>query len=174
MNEHVTYGTAVRNLQRYLRRIYDSDRSNTVFAVPVDGIYESATRDAISEFQRLKGLPVTGITDRQTWELLFSDYQLLADSNDKRVYPDFFPRVPVNYETDFGEKSSFISVLQFVLDELRASYGTLPSFEMNGIFDGDTSLAVKEFQRLHALPITGRVNRRTWNAMADAFNRYAV
>lgn len=173
MEDHVTYPTAVRNLQRYLRRIYDADRSKIIFAVPIDGIYESATRDAVSEFQRIQGLPVTGIADRPTWELLFAEYTLLTEYNDKRIYPVFFPSAPIDYETSFGEKSSFISVLQFVLDELRVSYGTLPSFEMNGTFDGDTSLAVKEFQRLHSLPVTGKVNRRTWNAMADAFNRYA-
>ena len=64
-------------------------------------------------------------------------------------------------------------MLQFVLDEIRLVYDTLPNFEMNGTYDADTALAVKEFQRIHGLPITGRVDRSTWNEMANIYNQYA-
>lgn len=174
MEQHPTYDTAVRNLQRYLRRLYDSDRSNIIFAVPIDGIYGDATRDAVSEFQRSRNILITGVVNKLTWDAVFSEYEELIRKEDKRIFPEFFPTLPQDYETAFGERSSFISVLQFILDELRNSYDTIPEFELNGTFDGDTSLAVKEFQRIHALPVTGKVNRDTWNALAEAFNRYAV
>lgn len=169
---HANYNTAVENLQRYLRKLADNGEPREIFAVPIDGIYDTKTREAVAEFQRTRGLPVTGTANKITWDALFVEYSHLLHERDRRVYPDLFPKDPPDYETDFGEKSAFISVLQFLLDELRAAYGTLPEFEMNGSYDGDTSLAVKEFQRINLLPVTGRVNRSTWNAISEAYNRY--
>ena len=171
--DNPTYSTAVANIQRYLRRIAPSTVDRELFSVPVDGIYGSRTRDAISEFQRITGLPATGVVNKATWDSLFGEYQRITLENDQRISPDFFPAIPPDYETDIGERSSFVTILQLILDELRISYDTLPPFAQNGIFDTDTSLAVKEFQRIHLLPQTGRVNRRTWNAMSEAFNIYA-
>lgn len=170
--DHPTYETAVRNLQRYLRRLSEEGDGNGMFSVPIDGIFDTQTEAAVSEFQRTRRLPVTGRADRVTWDTLFREYEILVRENDTRIYADFFPSAPPNYQTEFGEQSPFISLLQFVLDELRVSYDTLPQFEMSGTFDGDTSLAVKEFQRIHSLPITGRVNLNTWNRLSDAYNRH--
>ncbi len=172
MTNNLSYGRPVENIQRYLRRLADKYGDRSTFAIPIDGIYDTKTREAVSEFQRINSLPVTGTVDRITWDLLLLEYRDITEAEDRRVYIDFFPKAPPNYETDFGEESAFISILQFVLDELRASYDTLPTFERSGIYDGDTSLAVKEFQRIHALPMTGRVNRRTWNEISDAYNIY--
>ncbi len=173
MKGHPTYETAVRNLQRYLRALADGSEGSEIFAVPIDGIFDSATENALSEFQQRQGLPITGVADRNTFDALYLEY-LRVTLNDRREYrPDFFPASPNNYVTEFGEQSPFISILQFVLDEIRLSYDTFPEFEMNGTYDADTSLAVKEFQRLHAIPITGRVDRRTWNELARAYDIYA-
>ncbi len=172
MPNNMTYGEAVSNLQRYLRRIELEDNYSS--GVPVDGIYGSATRSAVSTFQRRNDLPTTGIVNKETWDAIYLRYEALIRQKDTRIYPDPFPRSPKNYATELGEQSAFVSILQFILDELRTSYDTLPSFVSNGIFNEDTSLAVKELQRIHSLPITGRVDLNTWNAIVDAYNRYAT
>ena len=172
MTYHMTYNTAVKNLQRYLRSLENNGDHAGIFSIPVDGIYDSATREAVTEFQRIQGFSATGVVDKLTWDTLFAQYLLTGEISDRRNSPDFFPAVPGNYETALGEEGSFIAVLQLILDDLRVSY-SLPVFEKNGIYDGDTSLAVKEFQRIHSLPVTGRVDRRTWNSLSDAYNRYA-
>ena len=168
MNEYANYGPAVRNIQRYLRAL-SVEQDPKIFSVPIDGIYDSATRNAVSEFQRIYSLPVTGIVDKVTFDLLFLEYQRFLRSNAKE-YPELFPLVPAGYTTEFGEKSYFISLLQFILDELKTSYDTIPFFDKSGEYDIDTSLAVKEFQRISLLPITGKVDRETWNALARAYN----
>ena len=134
---HPTYRTAVMNIQRYLRSFSDGSEGTDVFSVPIDGIYDTRTKNALSEFQRLYSLPVTGITDKSTFDTLYIEYQKRLIRDTRRSNPEFFPVSPSDYETEFGEKSSFISILQFVLDELRISYDTIPAFEMNGTFDGD-------------------------------------
>ena len=172
MTDNLTYSIAVRNLQTYLRSLLDDGEDALIFSVPIDGIYGRATRDAITEYQKLRGLNATGVVDKLTWDTLFAQYLSINERNNRRIHPDFFPSAPTNYETSLGEESAFISILQLILDELRIAY-SLPIFEKSGIYDGDTSLAVKEFQRIHFLPVTGRVDRRTWNSMSEAYNRYA-
>lgn len=172
MTEHTTYKTAVSNLQRYLRRLSEGEEGGDIFAVPIDGIFDTATADALSEYQRRRGLNVTGRADKLTWDTLFAEYLELIAEEARKTDPDLFPALPEGYETEFGETGAFITMLQFTLDELRHSYDTLQAFAINGIFDRDTSLAVKEFQRIHSLPMTGKVNRRTWNEIAIAHNRY--
>ncbi len=58
-------GPKVRQMQEQLNRI-----SKTYPALPpvtADGIYGEQTRKAVEEFQKVFGLPVTGITDYPTW-----------------------------------------------------------------------------------------------------------
>ena len=58
-------GAKVRQMQNQLNTI-----AKTYSAIPsivVDGIYGPRTKEAVSTFQRVFGLPVTGVTDYQTW-----------------------------------------------------------------------------------------------------------
>ncbi|CAB4866031.1 unannotated protein [freshwater metagenome] len=41
-------------------------------SVTVDGIYGNRTQNAVKNFQKNSGLPVTGIVDRNTWAALFT------------------------------------------------------------------------------------------------------
>ena len=169
--EHPTYRTAVKNLQKYLR-VFAKDKDREIFALPIDGIYESATERAVAEFQRRNSLPVTGIADKATFDAVYREYLRVTHESRRLYSPDLFPALPENYVTEFGEKSPFIAALEFVLDELRIAYDTLPTFVRDSTFDGDTALAVKEFQRIHRLPITGRVDRITWNELGRAYDNY--
>ena len=166
-----TRSTAIRNLQRYLRRL--SYETNEILPVPVDGIFDTRTEEALSEFQRAYGLPVTGRADRATWELLFLEYRRLTDEQDTVEKVDLFPKNPPNYEASIGEESAFVHLLQSLLFELSILYDTLPEFTLSGQFDESTAEAVREFQRVQGLPITGRVNRATWNRIATEYTNLA-
>ena len=52
----------VRSLQTMLRVLSEQDRNHPT-VVP-DGIYGQTTANAVSSFQRMHGIPVTGITDQ--------------------------------------------------------------------------------------------------------------
>ena len=168
MSEHANRRNAITNIQRYLRAI-SAEHGGRIFSVPIDGIYDTATQNAVSEFQRIYSLPITGRVDKITFDLLFVEYQRIVQSG-AQERPELFPAVPEGYVTDFGEESEFIKLLQFILSELRLNYDTIPFFDTNGVYDMNTSLAVKEFQRLSSNPVTGRVDRGTWNSIARAYN----
>ncbi len=162
-----TNDTAVRNLQRYLRRLSLED--NDILPVPIDGIFDTATEEALTEFQRMSSLPVTGRADRATWDALFAEYLRLSEEEDRVEAIDLFPKTPPNYVTTIGEESAFILLLQWLLSELFVIYDTLPDFSKNGRFDAATSDAVREFQRMQGIPETGLVDRNTWNRIAKEY-----
>ncbi|MBO5938479.1 MAG: peptidoglycan-binding protein [Clostridia bacterium] len=162
-----TNDTAVRNLQRYLRRL--SFEENAILPVPIDGIFDTRTEEALMEFQRMYELPVTGRADRGTWDLLFAEYLRLSEEEDRIEAIDLFPKVPPNYVTTLGEESAFILLLQWLLSELLVIYDTLPEFARSGRFDQPTSDAVREFQRIQRIEETGLVDRNTWNRIAREY-----
>jgi peptidoglycan hydrolase-like protein with peptidoglycan-binding domain len=63
----------IRSLQTMLRVIAEDD-PGLPSAIP-DGIYGPGTMVAVTAFQRREGLPITGITDQPTWEMIVSEYQ---------------------------------------------------------------------------------------------------
>ena len=70
--ERQFYNQPIRSLQTMLRTI--SLFNDEYERIIPDGIYGPETQNAISTFQRNRGLPVTGITDRRTWEEIVRQY----------------------------------------------------------------------------------------------------
>lgn len=58
-------GDKVLQLQRQLNRI--AQNYPAIATIATDGIYGQATANAVSSFQRIFNLPVTGVTDYKTW-----------------------------------------------------------------------------------------------------------
>lgn len=65
-------GDAVSLLQEYLRAL--SEVYTEIPTVEVNGIFGTATRDAVIAFQRLFGLNPTGIVDALTWDAITDAY----------------------------------------------------------------------------------------------------
>ena len=166
--ENPNQRVAVTNLQRYLRHLsYFDDR---IPAPPIDGIFDSATEQALRAFQRVEGLPETGTADRPTWDLLYRRYvQSLERRDDPRAIT-LFPSIPEGYSVGEGNEQFLVRMIQFALQELAVLYEGLDNVPQSGVYDAATAEAVRQFQRRHLLPETGEVDRRTWNALADAFN----
>ncbi len=65
-------GEKVRQLQQQLDRIAQSYPS--LPAIPVDGIYGQKTEDSVRQFQKIFGLPQTGVVDFRTWYKISAIY----------------------------------------------------------------------------------------------------
>ena len=63
----------IRSLQTMLRVIAENDDRQP--SVVSDGIYGTNTVTAVSAFQRRAGLPVTGVTDQNTWDAIVAAYE---------------------------------------------------------------------------------------------------
>ena len=162
---------AIRNLQRYLRQLSYTDQS--IAAPPIDGIFDKVTRDSLRAFQRRSALPQSGVADRATWNRLYEEYLLSLEENAIPEPLSLFPRVPNGYYLSLGDEYYLVSIIQLLLNELRIIYDSFLPLVVSGIFDEATESNIIDFQKKNQLPVTGRVDRATWDKIARSFGDYA-
>ena len=161
---------AVLNIQRYLRHLSFNDGSIAVEGqIPLDGIWESATRDAIIRFPQSRSLPVTGTVDRKTWDLLKSEYDASVAENSPPATLALFPRYPIGFKIKKGDRGFLTDTVQYLLEQLERLY-LFPDYQASGIYDDLTEAYVRDFQRRNLIDPTGEVDRETWDAMAIQHN----
>ncbi len=158
---------AIMQIQGFLRTI-EIYNGGTV-TVPVDGIYGTATRNAVMKFQRENSIASTGTVDRATYNMLY-EKALEAEFEMSEPLPIFL--FTNGRSVAKGEKSDFVMFLQIILNELQIAYDTYEALEVDGIFGNDTENAIKEFQEKNRLPLTGIVNKKTWNALVENYNKH--
>ena len=161
---------AILNIQRYLRHLtFHDGRLGGQGQVPLDGIWESATRDAIIKFQQTRDLPVTGTVDRATWDALKAEYDRSVANNSPPVSLALFPRYPSGFTIKKGDAGFLVDTVQYLLEQLERLY-FFPDYKASGSFDDLTETYVRDFQRRNLIPPTGEVDRETWDAMAIQHN----
>ena len=159
---------AVRNLQRYLRALYYFD--DALSPLPVDGIFDAATEEAVRRFQRGEALPVTGRVDQSTWERLFARYTKEMEARRAPARIAHFPRVPSDYRVKTGEEQFLVRVIQHALQEIATDFTFPAAVPQSGLYDEDTANAVRVLQRMSGLPEDGEVDRATWEELARYYN----
>lgn len=162
-------GQSIRGLQTMLRVIAEAD-GNIPTLVP-DGIYGQSTMNSVSTFQRLYGLPVTGITDQPTWERIVEVYEpaLVRIGKAQPIEIIFDP----DQVFRLGDRSPYLYLLQGMLLALSDEYGTINPPDSTGYLDASTSAALAAFQALAGLPPTGELDRITWKYLAHHFTLHA-
>ena len=152
----------IRSLQTMLRVL--SQRDNRYQSVIPDGIYGPSTVSAVSTFQRHHGLPVTGVTDQDTWEQIAALYEpaLIHTAEAQPVEIILNP----NEVLHRGDSSPYLHVAQALLLVLSEEYESIGRPSQNGILDENTSDALSSFQMLSSLPMTGHLDKETWKHLA--------
>ena len=155
----------IRSLQTMLRVIAEDDpRLPTI--VP-DGIYGASTMNAVTAFQRLYGLPITGITDQSTWERIVEAYEnaLVRVSKAEPIEIIMDPGEVFR----LGESNAYIYLLQSILTQLANDNPSISPPDHNGVLDNPTSEALAAFQFLAGLPPTGELDKVTWKFLVKQF-----
>lgn len=155
-------GQPIRSLQTMLRVIAENDPSH-VRIIP-DGIYGPETMQAVSVFQRKHGLPVSGITDLDTWEAVVAAYEpaLVEQDNAQHLSILLNPGQVIRR----GERHPHLYLIQAMLLALSGIYESVPAPIVNGILDDATADAIASFQALSGLPMTGHLDKHTWKHLA--------
>lgn len=158
-------GQPVRSLQTMLRVIAEADRTQP--GVIPDGIYGNNTVTAVSEFQRKKGLPVTGITDEATWDAIYLEYEsaLILVDEAQPIQVIWEPNQIVRR----GERHPNVYLAQGMLTVLSDVYSSILPPELSGELDLPTVESIRSFQDLNQLPSTGELDRITWFQLAKQY-----
>ena len=168
MPEFDTQSQAIENLQTYLRQLSYHDK--TIKAPPIDGVFDTDTRQSLMDFQASKGLPQTGVADQALWELLYATYRTSVAQNSPPVRMEIFPLLPLDATFKNGDRGFVITALQWMLRELESKFGFLLPIQITGVYDQITEEAVKAFQKQNGLKPDGILDRLTWNEIADQYN----
>lgn len=155
----------IRSLQTMLRVIAEDDR--TLPTVVPDGIYGQETITAISAFQRRNGLPVTGVTDQQTWDAIVDAYEDAIVRIGKAQPIEIIMDPGKVYR--LGEYSPNLYLLQSMLLYLSQLHPSIDTPSHNGTLDSPTSEALAGFQVLAGLPPTGELDKLTWKYLVNQF-----
>jgi len=160
----------VRSLQTMLRVIAEDDPS--LPTVIPDGIYGPSTMIAVTAFQRREGIPITGIVDESTWTRIVTAYEpaLIRIGKAEPIEILLEPGQVIL----IGEKSPYIYLTQGILAQLSHDHAAIRFPDLTGVLDEVTSDALKEFQKLAGLPVTGTLDRITWRHLSRQFTLNAA
>ena len=158
-------GFPIRNLQIALRTV--AEQHPEIDQVLADGIYGAETTRAVSQFQRLFGLPETGNTDRDTWHLIHDKYFEILRAQQKAEPLAVFYDVKAVLKT--GDTDDLVSFVQLLLRRTAQHYNNFRPLEVTGVFDAATEQEVLRFQAKTLLPETGTVDRTTWDRLARLY-----
>ncbi len=155
-------GQPIRALQSMLRVIADN-APDTESLIP-DGIYGPETLRVVSAFQRDHGLPVTGMTDLETWELIVAHYEpaLIEQEEAQHLHIILNPGQVVRK----GEWHPHLYLVQGILAALAQVYSSIQEPGFSGLLDEATEDALFSFQQLSGLPATGHLDKQTWKHLA--------
>lgn len=156
--------TNVQYLLAYLAEFY-----NTIPPIAVDGIFGSATRDAVRAFQRTFELEVTGEVDFASWDVMYRTYLGFLESIpfkyiEGNVLP--YPGVPLR----LGSESDEVRLLQEYIKFIASYIDEIPSLEPTGYFGTQTENAVKSLQAFLGIEQNGTVAAATWNGITSLYS----
>ena len=138
---------------------------------PVTGSYDTPTADAVRVFQQVFNLPVTGNVDKSTWyklnQIYISVKQLAELTSEGLTISDITLNLPEALIK--GNSGSNVRTLQYLLSVIGAYYDAVTPISVSGTYDEQTEQAVRSFQRLYGLPVTGEVDSDTWEDIYRAY-----
>ncbi len=157
----------IREVQEKLRAL--SLNEGRLPEVSVDGVYGPLTSLAVSAFQQQEGLAVTGNVDFETWRALNEAYEeTLFDQKQ----PERIAGLSCNLRIRQGQTGNEVLLLQTMLNFIGEKHYNIGGVEQNGRYDEQTTSAVREYQRTAGLPMTGEVDKATWDAIATLYNTF--
>ena len=120
-------------------------------------------------FQRVYGLPVTGVVDEATWDDIYRAYAGIAASipvEDAEWIPLLYP----GFVLQEGMTSEYVRVLQQYLTYIHRTIPSIPEVRDTGYFGPITKSAVMAFQRYAGFTPNGAVGAVTWDGIAGLYS----
>lgn len=161
-------GQGVEVLQYYLR--YIAQFVPTVPSVVMDGIFGSATEEAVRAFQSAYRLTPDGIVGELTWNRLYNVY-LGFNATVSYAEPEGLALPFPGRNLQPGDTGEEVRALQSYLRYIAASYPAIPTVEADGVFGPATAAAVNAFEEAFGLPpARDVVNAAVWSAIAEVYD----
>ena len=138
-----------------------------VIPVEITGYFGEQTERSVKSFQRVFGLPQTGVVDRATRNDLYRAYEGIAES-----VPSQYTAVALYPGTVLreGARGDSVRTIQQYLTYINRSYPDIPAVSDTGYFGPLTRQSVTAFQRQFGIDQTGIVGAVTWDKIAEVYS----
>lgn len=160
-------GIPVTTLQYYLSIL--AYFNGALQPVSRSGYFGPETVQAVERFQQFYGLTPNGIVDNNTWNAITKIYTDTVASLPEgysginaKLYPGYF--------LTKGQRGENVRDLQTYLNYIGEIIPELPTLPVTSYFGDQTEAAVKTFQQLYGLDISGAVGPVTWATIAKEYD----
>ena len=160
-------GIGVKTIQYYLNIL--AYFNPNLSALPLDGIYGPETTNAVRIFQQYYGLPVSGVMNTATWNVLNRIYSETVEFL-PQGYSGNFAKLYPGYLLTEGMSGENVRDLQTYLALIGQNYDAIPEIPVTGYFGTQTREAVTAFQNAFGLTPNGAVGAVTWNTIATQYD----
>lgn len=163
-------GNEVRTIQVELNRI-GTNYPAIPKIVPANGIYGESTTAAVSTFQSVFNLPVTGVVNKATWyniKYIFTAVKHLAELTSEGLSAEEIENLwGENLRRgDYGQR---VRSLAYYLNTIAYFNPEIPTVNSNGVFNEAMDNQVKTFERFYGLNPDGIVDFRTWQLINQIY-----
>ncbi len=151
---------AIREIKKYLFLV--SERMHPdVPRVTIDGIYDTETGKAVTEFQKIQRLPATGVVDYDTFQALYADYKLIIDEDEMQDYVLTSRGFPISQ----GAVGEDVRALNMLISELSKEYPELAGIRIVNAYTAQTARAVSYLRSLFGYPGGEQVDKQLYDRM---------
>lgn len=132
------------------------------------GLYKNQTENAVKTFQQRNSLPITGIADIATQDVIYKQYmqhvkENIASVNDGRGYN--LKHIGFSRLLTRASEGEDVKTVQLRLKELGFFEGPISGYFMN-----QTIAAIKRFQYFNGLDQSGECDKNTWDMLLNDKN----
>ncbi len=160
-------GIEVRTVQYYLSII--AYFNPELEPVSRSGYFDAETVAAVKRFQEFYGLAATGVVDTETWNTISRIYTETVAALPEgysgglaKLYPGYFLSI--------GMRGQDVTDLQTYLVAIADIIPEIPMTSVTGYFGEMTEAAVRRFQELYGIPVSGAVGPVTWYQIAAEYD----
>ncbi|MDF2676172.1 MAG: putative peptidoglycan-binding protein [Bacillota bacterium] len=154
-------------IQQYFINVL-STYYNTIPSVEITGVPNPETRTAIMEFQKVMKLPVTGILNTETWNLMYKGaMEILKDVPPTEIFLPRYLFPNIIYKR--GSAGSGVYNIQQYLSFISQFIPSIKAPYPDGVFDEDTETSVIAFQKNFGLKPNGIVEKITWDKIVEIY-----
>ena len=112
-----------------------------------------------------KSLADQGYTATEILRYYYGDNIYINTAEEISGIPSSWP----GYDLDIGATGQKVEQMQEQLNAISNNYPLIPRIAVDGIYGEETQNAVKVFQKIFGLPVTGIVDYRTWYKIQEIY-----
>ena len=134
----------------------------TIPELAEDGVFGSATQNAVNRFAAIFGYPQNGTVDAALWNKLNQIYSVVSAncifSTDESIGARDYPNTPVT----IGAQGENVSYIQNRINRIYTAIPYVGQLVVDGRYGTKTAESISALQRLFGIEENGTVNQNTW------------